>query len=75
VRGAFRQADALGDWARLAAAAPPLVAVDARLTVTTGTYVRALAEDMGARLGCGALLFALRRTRVGPFAAERAHPG
>jgi tRNA pseudouridine55 synthase len=32
-----------------------------------GTYVRTLAQDIGAALGCGAHLAALRRTRVGPF--------
>jgi tRNA pseudouridine55 synthase len=32
-----------------------------------GLYVRTLAEDIGAALGCGAHLGALRRTRVGPF--------
>ena len=32
-----------------------------------GTYIRTLAEDIGRRLGCGAHLIALRRTRVGPF--------
>lgn len=35
--------------------------------VGTGTYLRTLAEDLGAHLGCGAHLAALRRTRVGPF--------
>lgn len=34
---------------------------------TTGTYVRALARDLGERLGVGGHLTALRRTRVGPF--------
>ncbi|MFN7146382.1 MAG: hypothetical protein ACK4YP_21595 [Myxococcota bacterium] len=67
VRGDFRQADALADWAALAATDPPLVAVTTTLTVTSGTYVRALAHALGERLGCGALLLALRRTRVGPF--------
>ena len=33
-----------------------------------GTYIRALAEDIGADLGCGAHLAALQRTAVGPFA-------
>ncbi|MDE2613720.1 MAG: tRNA pseudouridine(55) synthase TruB [Burkholderiales bacterium] len=32
-----------------------------------GTYLRALAEDIGAALGCGAMLAALRRTASGPF--------
>ncbi|MCA1655586.1 MAG: tRNA pseudouridine(55) synthase TruB [Pseudonocardiaceae bacterium] len=34
---------------------------------SSGTYVRALARDLGARLGVGGHLAALRRTRVGPF--------
>jgi tRNA pseudouridine55 synthase len=32
-----------------------------------GTYIRSLARDLGERLGCGALVAVLRRTRVGPF--------
>jgi tRNA pseudouridine55 synthase len=32
-----------------------------------GTYIRSLARDLGERLGCGALVEQLRRTRVGPF--------
>lgn len=43
-----------------------------RASVGTGTYVRALARDLGRELGCGAHLRALRRTSVGPFAVERA---
>jgi tRNA pseudouridine55 synthase len=42
-----------------------------RLTVEVrcgkGTYIRSLARDLGERLGCGALVQTLRRTRVGPF--------
>lgn len=41
--------------------------VDVRVECTTGTYVRALARDLGAALGVGAHLTVLRRTRVGPF--------
>jgi tRNA pseudouridine55 synthase len=37
-----------------------------------GTYIRSLARDLGERLGCGALVQTLRRTRVGPFAVEDA---
>lgn len=43
----------------------PLVRFEA--DVGSGTYVRALARDLGAALGCGAHLETLRRTRVGPF--------
>lgn len=56
--------------ARLEAWRPPVAQVV--YSVSTGTYIRALARDLGARLGCPAHLGALRRTRIGPFEAERA---
>ena len=37
-----------------------------------GTYIRTLAEDIGAALGCGAHLQALRRTRIGRLQLDRA---
>ena len=37
-----------------------------------GTYIRSLARDLGEKLGCGALIETLRRTRVGPFTVEKA---
>lgn len=40
--------------------------------VSTGTYVRALARDVGRALGCGAHLRRLRRTDIGPFSVEEA---
>ncbi|WP_285105028.1 tRNA pseudouridine(55) synthase TruB [Promicromonospora sp. MEB111] len=51
----------------------PVVDVDVRVTVSSGTYVRALARDLGAVLGTGGHLTALRRTRVGgyPLAGAR----
>ena len=47
-----------------------------RLKVTTsaGFYVRSLAHDIGVRLGCGAHLEALRRTRAGAFGIDTAVP-
>jgi tRNA pseudouridine55 synthase len=41
-----------------------------RVTCSKGTYVRVLGEDIGAALGCGAHLTALRRTGVGALLAE-----
>jgi tRNA pseudouridine55 synthase len=38
-----------------------------------GTYIRAIARDLGERLGCGAYLGALTRTSSGPFRLEAAH--
>jgi tRNA pseudouridine55 synthase len=47
--------------------------LDVRVECSSGTYIRALARDLGADLGVGAHLTALRRTRIGPFAIEAAH--
>ncbi|GAA2905022.1 tRNA pseudouridine(55) synthase TruB [Pseudonocardia halophobica] len=41
--------------------------LDVVVSCSSGTYVRALARDLGAALGVGGHLTALRRTRVGPF--------
>lgn len=49
-----------------------LVDVDVHVECTTGTYVRALARDLGDSLGVGGHLAMLRRTRVGPFTLEHA---
>ena len=46
--------------------------IDVAVTCSTGTYVRALARDLGVALGVGAHLTALRRTRVGGFSIEAA---
>jgi tRNA pseudouridine55 synthase len=43
-----------------------------RVLCSKGTYIRTLAEDVGAMLGCGAHLTALRRTRTGPLRLDRA---
>ncbi|WP_448071647.1 tRNA pseudouridine(55) synthase TruB [Georgenia yuyongxinii] len=66
---------------RLDLTAPPRAAVVGGTTVldldvvvgcSSGTYVRALARDLGAALGTGGHLTALRRTRVGPFTLDGA---
>ena len=46
--------------------------LDVVVECTSGTYVRALARDLGAALGVGGHLTALRRTRVGPFTLDHA---
>ncbi len=47
--------------------------IDVEVDVSSGTYVRALARDLGAALGVGGHLTALRRTRVGRFDLTMAH--
>jgi tRNA pseudouridine55 synthase len=49
----------------------PVTVIDVHCSA--GTYIRALARDLGERLGCGAYLGALTRTASGPFALEQAH--
>ena len=49
--------------------APPSLTV--RVVCSKGTYIRALARDIGKALGSGAHLTALRRTRVGEVAVEQ----
>jgi tRNA pseudouridine55 synthase len=49
-----------------------LTDVDIEVTCSSGTYIRAIARDLGAALGVGGHLIALRRTRVGPYLVEDA---
>jgi tRNA pseudouridine55 synthase len=51
---------------------PDLLDVEVEVQCSSGTYVRALARDLGDSLGVGGHLTALRRTRVGPFTLEQA---
>ena len=51
--------------------ARPIAVLD--VTCSAGTYVRAIARDLGERLGTGAYLGALTRSASGPFTIEGAH--
>ncbi len=50
-----------------------LLDVDAEVRCSSGTYIRALARDMGDALGVGGHLITLRRSRVGPYDLSAAH--
>lgn len=52
------------DWPRL----------ELRITCGKGTYIRSIARDLGRLLGTGGHLTALRRTAVGDYTVEMAHP-
>lgn len=43
-----------------------------RVSCSTGTYIRALIRDIGSQIGCGAVMTALRRTRVGEYTLDQA---
>ena len=49
-----------------------LLDLDATIRCSSGTYIRALARDLGAALGAGGRLTQLRRTRVGGYGLEQA---
>ncbi len=53
---------------------PPGPTVEVRVSIrcSSGTYIRAIARDLGERLGVGGHLVALRRTAVGPFTLDDA---
>ncbi|WP_300681297.1 tRNA pseudouridine(55) synthase TruB [Nocardioides sp.] len=53
--------------------APGVTDVDITVRCTSGTYIRAIARDVGALLGVGGHLTALRRTAVGPYTVVQAH--
>jgi tRNA pseudouridine55 synthase len=50
------------------------VDLDVEVDCSSGTYIRALARDVGGALGVGGHLTALRRTRVGRFGLDQAYP-
>lgn len=52
----------------------PVIDLDVVVECSTGTYVRALARDLGVALGTGGHLTALRRLRSGPFSVAEAQP-
>ncbi|MHA7167303.1 tRNA pseudouridine(55) synthase TruB [Arthrobacter bambusae] len=49
-----------------------VVDIDVTVECSSGTYIRALARDLGEALGVGGHLTALRRTHVGPYSLEQA---
>jgi tRNA pseudouridine55 synthase len=50
-----------------------LMDLDATVRCSSGTYIRALARDLGATVGTGGHLTRLRRTRVGGYGLDQAH--
>ena len=57
----------------LAATAVELPYLTLAMTVSTGTYVRAIARDLGQALGCGAHVIQMRRTGIGTISAADGH--
>jgi tRNA pseudouridine55 synthase len=67
-----RGAEPSGSSGAESAGAGEFVDLDVTVVCSSGTYIRALARDLGAGLGVGGHLSALRRTRVGPYGLDGA---
>jgi tRNA pseudouridine55 synthase len=70
--GDFRMQDAECRMQNTGQSADQWPVLTLRAKVSRGTYIRALARDIGAALGCGATLQSLVRTRVGAFTVQDA---
>ena len=67
VQGDFRQEEIGEAWKSLGCEGKAMKFLSCALTVTSGTYVRALAHEMGEKFGCGCVLYSLERVRVGEY--------
>lgn len=70
VNGDFRQKESLASWRNLLGPRPneAYLISKFKIDVSSGTYVRALANEMGEVLGSKALAWSIKRTRVGKYA-------
>jgi tRNA pseudouridine55 synthase len=70
VRGSFRQEEIIKLWEGFVIEGGAMQLVDCTLTVTSGTYIRALAHEMGKRFGCEGVLYFLNRVSVGRYVVK-----
>ena len=66
VKGDFRQEDIVNNWNKLLKEDKRYHVLNITLSVSSGTYIRAIADDFGKSYG-GGLLLSLKRTKVGKF--------
>jgi len=69
VRGDFRQAEITSQWQKVLKDSPrsEYQIAKFKISCSSGTYVRTLAHEMGQKLGCGALAFSIKRTKIGNY--------
>jgi tRNA pseudouridine55 synthase len=70
VSGDFRQTNVTKSWNALTNADTNFFTASVTLKVTSGTYIRSLAQMMGEQLGCGAILLKLKRISVGQYNSQ-----
>lgn len=67
VEGDFRQEEIMEEWKKVLKDADEFKITKCRAEVSSGTYIRSLAEYLGKELGSGALAWNIKRLRVGNF--------
>jgi tRNA pseudouridine55 synthase len=67
VNGDFRQEEVLENWSKLLGDENKYYVLNVTLSVSSGTYIRAIADDFGKQMDLGGLLLSLKRTKVGKF--------
>lgn len=74
VMGDFRQNEIKDAWKKLLqnTDTEKFKLIKIKFSVSGGTYIRSIAHELGKRLGSGAILFSLKRTRVGEYKIENA---
>ncbi len=65
VQGDFRQEEIAKSWQNALKNECNFYIVDFRTKVSSGTYIRALANAWGKKLGCGGIAWSIKRTKVG----------
>ena len=67
VKGDFRQNETIKKWEESIKRDEQALVSKFKADVSSGTYIRSLAHEMGEKLGCGALAYSIKRTRVGEY--------
>ncbi|MBX4200262.1 hypothetical protein KW790_02280 [Candidatus Parcubacteria bacterium] len=67
VKGDFRQGEIIKLWKKSIKHGEPALISAFRASVSSGTYIRSIAHEMGHILGTSALAYSIRRTRVGEY--------
>ncbi len=67
VKGDFRQAEIKKKWNEIIIPGEKVLISHFKASVSSGTYIRSLAHEMGKKLGTCALAYSIKRTRVGEY--------
>ncbi len=71
VSGDFRQSETIRRWQKIVKPRTNYKIYRVTLTVSSGTYIRAIIYELGKRLGTGAVIFSLKRTRISNYTLNK----